>query len=123
MKTGSDSGSKDRKRRGLETLLWERRAELVEDQQRCLSVLREPTNVDVDNGEVADYEDRADTAMVASHLSREIREIDEALARLSRGEYGVCASCGLRIPASRLAANPAAQRCIRCQAMAERKVG
>jgi RNA polymerase-binding protein DksA len=123
VKTGRDSKSRDRKRRELQTLLRTKRAELTEDYKRCLSVLQDPTSVDLDNGEVADYEDRTEAAMVADHLLREIREIDQALTRLARGEYGVCASCGLRIPISRLAANPTAQRCVGCQATAERKVG
>jgi DnaK suppressor protein len=123
VKTGRESKAGDRKRRELEMLLRAKRAELTEDYKRCLSVLQDPTSVDLDNGEVADYEDRTEAAMVADHLLREIRDIDEALARLARGEYGVCASCGHRIPTSRLAANPTAQRCVGCQATAERKVG
>lgn len=44
----------------------------------------------------------------------EIESIDRALARIAEGSYGVCGGCGEPIPAARLAALPAADRCVRC---------
>ena len=45
-----------------------------------------------------------------SHLG----DLDDALARVALGTYGVCASCGRPIAADRLAARPAARTCIAC---------
>ena len=53
-------------------------------------------------------------------LEDQIREIDEALARVASGTYGICVDCGARIPDERLAARPQAARCIACQRRAER---
>lgn len=50
----------------------------------------------------------------------ELREVDAAAARLRAGSYGVCASCGAEIPYSRLAAQPAARRCVTCEAQHEK---
>jgi RNA polymerase-binding transcription factor DksA len=45
-----------------------------------------------------------------SHL----RDLDDALARLAAGSYGICESCGRLIGAERLAALPATRTCIDC---------
>jgi len=49
----------------------------------------------------------------------ELRAVQDAIARLRRGEYGVCQSCGVDIPAARLEAIPEAALCVECQARAE----
>jgi DnaK suppressor protein len=49
----------------------------------------------------------------------ELTAIAAALARIGAGTYGLCADCGITIPAARLKASPEAQRCIPCQQRAE----
>lgn len=44
-----------------------------------------------------------------------IQEIENALERLERGAFGICQSCGEKIPASRLEAIPEARYCLSCQ--------
>jgi RNA polymerase-binding transcription factor len=51
----------------------------------------------------------------------ELAEIDEALARIERGEYGICQTCGERIEADRLLALPSAVQCLDCAEAAERR--
>jgi RNA polymerase-binding transcription factor DksA len=55
---------------------------------------------------------------VLAHLDAlerlEVREIRAALARLDDGTYGVCRSCGVRIPAERLRALPFTPTCVGC---------
>ena len=48
-------------------------------------------------------------------------ELAEALARVEDGTYGVCVSCGRRIPAGRLQARPTATMCVSCAEAAERR--
>jgi RNA polymerase-binding transcription factor len=50
----------------------------------------------------------------------ELRDIENALARLSRDGFGICADCGEPIGLPRLKANPAAVRCHACQSRRER---
>jgi tRNA(adenine34) deaminase len=45
----------------------------------------------------------------------EIREIDDAIKRIERGEYGICVDCGCEISELRLKNYPFAARCINCQ--------
>lgn len=40
--------------------------------------------------------------------------IEAALARLERGEYGMCEGCGQPIPERRLAVRPMAATCVAC---------
>jgi len=51
----------------------------------------------------------------------ELREIEEALARIERGEYGLCVDCGSAVPYVRLSAVPEAARCMRCETERERR--
>jgi RNA polymerase-binding transcription factor DksA len=44
----------------------------------------------------------------------ELREIRAALGRLDAGTYGVCGSCGVRIPEERLRALPFTPTCVGC---------
>ncbi len=50
----------------------------------------------------------------------ELREIEGALERMTAGTYGLCADCGLALPAVRLDARPQARRCVRCEGEHER---
>jgi RNA polymerase-binding transcription factor DksA len=48
----------------------------------------------------------------------EVEEIDAALARMARGTYGLCATCGESIAADRIHAVPECSRCERCSSSA-----
>jgi len=51
--------------------------------------------------------------------SRELHAIEDAIARIKRGDYGDCESCGKPIPVKRLQAIPYATECIDCRRRAE----
>ncbi|WP_433585506.1 TraR/DksA family transcriptional regulator [Microbacterium hydrocarbonoxydans] len=51
---------------------------------------------------------------LADAAASELRQVDEALARLDAGEYGICANCGGPIPRARLEVRPFATRCVAC---------
>jgi DnaK suppressor protein len=78
-------------------------------------------------GPVTDTGDEASADLISdvdnAELTRdlnELREIDSALARISSGGYGTCVDCGEDIGLARLRREPAALRCIRCQAVHEK---
>lgn len=52
--------------------------------------------------------------------AEELKALQDALARLKRGEYGVCQRCGEAIAPGRLEALPHATLCVDCQAIIER---
>jgi DnaK suppressor protein len=49
-----------------------------------------------------------------------LRSLREALARIERGGFGICESCGEAISIKRILANPTAAVCIECKADQER---
>jgi DnaK suppressor protein len=69
---------------------------------------------ETDDWAVADALAELDIAGVRHALS-ELAEVDAALARMRTGAYGECSDCGEPIAPARLAAQPAATRCIACQ--------
>jgi RNA polymerase-binding transcription factor DksA len=60
--------------------------------------------------------ERARVAALLAQARANLAELDDALARLAEGTYGVCASCGRPIPPERLAARPATTVCVACAA-------
>jgi DnaK suppressor protein len=46
--------------------------------------------------------------------------IDEALVRISEGNYGACVNCGAAVSEKRLTAVPWARYCVDCQELAEK---
>ena len=58
--------------------------------------------------------DRAQLIAVLDQARRRLVELNEALARLDDGTYGICVRCGQPIGPARLEARPAAPTCINC---------
>jgi RNA polymerase-binding transcription factor len=50
-----------------------------------------------------------------------VREIDDALARLADGTYGICEGCDEKIPPARLRVLPATRFCTQCSGKEEIK--
>ncbi len=74
-----------------------------------------------------DDEDGSDAFMRLQNLSqvddknKTIRKIDEALARIEQGTYGICEVCGQLIRKPRLLNMPFVHTCIECQSAMEYK--
>jgi RNA polymerase-binding transcription factor DksA len=51
---------------------------------------------------------------LAEAAASELRQVDEAIARMDAGTYGICANCGRPIPAGRLEVRPFAVHCVSC---------
>lgn len=49
-----------------------------------------------------------------------LQQVDEALARIARGQYGVCSECGEELNKKRLEAVPWAGLCVPCQEKKEK---
>lgn len=83
--------------------------------------------IDLLNGEPGDAGDESmanaladfNLAILDRHIDG-IRDIEAALQRIRRGEYGVCIDCGEAVTFSRLMAYPTAKRCILCQEQREK---
>ncbi|WNZ07773.1 TraR/DksA C4-type zinc finger protein [Streptomyces sp. 11x1] len=58
--------------------------------------------------------ERAHVASLMAQAREHLAELDRALERLERGEYGQCENCGTTIPPERLEIRPASTTCVRC---------
>ncbi|HET7904779.1 MAG TPA: TraR/DksA C4-type zinc finger protein [Candidatus Eisenbacteria bacterium] len=68
-----------------------------------------------------DAMEREKAFLFASSEGRLLYELDQALRRLYRNEYGICASCGKEIGKARLEAIPHANYCVSCQEKQEKE--
>src|SRR3972149_10858647 len=83
-----------------------------------LRQLREQTGSDVVDAALDAAQDEI-SSQLAEVESRELANIERALLRIRKGNYGECEICGDRIPLTRLKALPSATCCIECQRAAE----
>jgi DnaK suppressor protein len=104
----------------FKALLLQKRSELLADVRRGPEALA--TNIQSpDAVEFAIKAAEQDlTARTADLRSQMLKEIDRALERVARGEYGVCESCGEEISPARLKAIPWARYCVDCQEVLSR---
>ncbi len=58
---------------------------------------------------------------IATGESQRLREVSDALQRITNGTYGVCEGCEEVIPRKRLEVFPAARYCIKCKAKLEKE--
>jgi RNA polymerase-binding protein DksA len=113
------------------------KAKLVEEKQRLLhqadeltaeaeELAREreagDTQFDEESGEGDTVNVERERDLLLSATARQVvEEIDEALARIKKGTYGVCKYAGRKLPVDRLEAIPWANVCVDCKARAERR--
>lgn len=58
---------------------------------------------------------------ISKVLDSRLSDIDNALAQLDSGTYGVCIDCSKPIPPRRLEALPFATLCVACQSVADKR--
>jgi DnaK suppressor protein len=102
--------------------LLEKRHEIVADFQKNVNYRKESV---ADDG-TQDIADKANMAYNKEFIFSltdaerdQLQLIEEALARLDEGVFGVCSSCNSEIKASRLEAVPWAKYCLNCQELQE----
>ena len=102
----------------LHKSLMARRAELRKRLGGELEDLRNFKAADA-TGDSADAAFDAGSEEIASQLaeleSRELSQIERALAKIKQGTYGLCEGCQTKIPVARLNALPYSTTCINCQ--------
>jgi len=72
------------------------------------------------NDLAANYTARAKQISLLEQLKNQRAEVDEALARIDDGTYGICENCGNAILPERLAVLNYARLCIECQRLANK---
>lgn len=113
----------------LKSLMKAELAELVDETQEEMNVGLKENYVDIES-DVGDKADEAfadtsvdiDNAIIGFHLEK-VEDLNAALDRMQKGEYGVCVDCGSDVDFERLSAYPTAKRCISCQKLHEKTFG
>jgi RNA polymerase-binding protein DksA len=114
----------------FETLLLEQRRKILKEMGHLENTVLKVNQRD-SSGDLSGYSfhmadagtdamEREKAFLFASAEGRTLMEIDEALRRLYRGEYGICESCGQPIARARLQAMPVARLCVSCKENEER---
>ena len=102
---------------GLRRRLMQRRSALVEELQDRLKEHEFGCGAPVaDPGDMATSESDVQFVIMLSEAeSRELAEVDDALARIDSGRYGWCEGCGKLVGLARLKALPFARLCLTCK--------
>ncbi len=112
----------------MEVALLRRQHELEEQIAQQLGGGSRPEHArevllqDGDDAPARDADREVDLAR-SDHDIGELREVNEALARLRAFSYGLCADCDAEIPFDRLQHNPQSARCVACQSAFEARGG
>lgn len=67
---------------------------------------------DENANEVADF---VDSVSLSKSLENSLKEIETALEKIRKGQYGLCESCGKKIERQRLTILPTARYCLVCK--------
>ncbi len=100
----------------FKNLLTQRLDELLEEANKTQNGMIEQKENFPDPNDQATAESDMDVAFRIRERERELmREIDEALAMIKNGTYGICEECEEEIGEGRLEANPVTTLCIECK--------
>lgn len=107
----------------LKEHLLDMKAKLLAEIDSELKAEREGNKDEgMDTYDLASEERDREINFILSDRERvKLQQIDDALARLDDGSYGICESCGLEIAEERLAALPFSRLCRDCQQDQERE--
>ena len=110
MKTGVDRNLKALREKANDL----RRRMSAENAAAIVSRLEDPS----DSGDLSQQSHEEWLFLNRNNLEKSLlREVEEALARVKDGTYGVCQECDEPISPKRLQALPWAKFCVRCQEM------
>ena len=82
-----------------------------EDPFTRVERINDNASPDIDAAEQIDHEQ---VSAIVGEANKRLIRVRQTLARIKIGRYGVCEGCGKLIDTDRLAANPTAQRCLKC---------
>ncbi len=107
----------------MESLLLVKKNILLREVEKRVKKYR-----DANSGKMTDIAEIASSAsdgdvemIVAEEDARELKQIEDALARIKAGHYGVCEQCGRPIKKARLKAIPFATLCVSCKEEEEKE--
>lgn len=107
----------------LRTILLERKENLSKSIHTSIDSIDQLKGQDLnDDLDYADFvSDSFTEGMIANHQLEELKQIEEALKKITAGTYGICDMCSVTIPLGRLKAKPFAKFCTECRTVYEKE--
>lgn len=107
----------------MEALLLARKSALLKDVEERFKKQKDDNNEKLtDVAEIASSSLSSDMEMhLVEEDARELKQIEDALARIKAGHYGTCEQCGCLIKKARLKAIPFTTLCISCKEEEEKE--
>ena len=98
------------------------KVDINSDVEKTLTEMTSQTgNIPDPNDRATMESDRSFELRIRGRVRKLLVKVDEALARIEDGTYGICAGCGEEIAVKRLQARPVAKFCIDCKTKQEQK--
>ena len=98
------------------------KVDINSDVEKTLTEMTSQTgNIPAPNDRATMESDRSFELRIRGRERKLMEKVDEALARIEDGTYGICAGCGEDIAVKRLQARPVAKFCIDCKTKQEQK--
>lgn len=98
------------------------KVDINSDVEKTLTEMTSQTgNIPDPNDRATMESDRSFELRIRGRERKLMEKVDEALARIEDGTYGICAGCGEDIAVKRLQARPVAKFCIDCKTKQEQK--
>lgn len=98
------------------------KAEINTDVEQTLNEMTSHSgNIPDPNDRASVESDRSFELRIRGRERKLMEKVEEALARIEDGTYGVCAGCGCDIAIKRLQARPVAKFCIDCKSRQEQR--
>ena len=102
--------------------LEQMKADIIADVEQTLSDMTSQSgNIPDPNDRATMESDRSFELRLRGRERKLLDKIDEAIARIDDGTYGICAECGEEIRIKRLEARPVAKFCINCKTRQEQR--
>ncbi|MFH0781592.1 MAG: RNA polymerase-binding protein DksA [Pseudomonadota bacterium] len=102
------------------TQLLVKKQEIMTDAGKTLSEMTDQTtNVPDPNDRATLESGRSFELRIRDRERKLLSKIDEAIARIDDGSYGICEDCGEEIGQKRLEARPVTTLCIDCKTLQE----
>lgn len=102
------------------TQLLQKKQEIMNDAGKTMTEMTDQTtNVPDPNDRATLESGRSFELRIRDRERRLLSKIDEAIARIDDGTYGVCEDCGEEIGLKRLEARPVTTLCIDCKTIQE----
>jgi DnaK suppressor protein len=112
----------DKQRQKFREQLEQMKADIIADVEQTLNDMTSQTgNIPDPNDRATMESDRSFELRLRGRERKLLDKIDEAIARIDEGTYGICDECGEEIRIKRLEARPVAKFCIDCKIRQEQR--